>query len=134
MGYWSEWIEKWSGEYPAYWDAKVAPLRGKSAFYRDDVAAVFRWKFRRMWPEKKVRNMHSLAEERALDMSNRAVSCADELGTQTILTLIQRHMPQEEARFYMWPEYLTTCRQLAVQARFPLRTVNRALWAANGRM
>jgi hypothetical protein len=57
------WIDRWSAEYPAAWDADLEPLAGKHAFYHDDLEALYRWKFRSLWPQRKINLMQAFPEQ-----------------------------------------------------------------------
>jgi hypothetical protein len=163
------WIDRWSAEYPPAWDANVVRLAGRQAFYHKDLETVYEWKFRGLWPQRKIRLMLAFPEQQVASLSRRAFSCSDELGALMILTLIpgaraagasailtvydptrytvmdvralQSLITLERwsedqgvvASCLAWPEYLDVCRGLANQVDRPLRTVDRALWAAKGR-
>jgi hypothetical protein len=64
--------------------------------------------------------------ERFTVMDSRAVASLSYLGLWSVSR-------SGGASFLGWPGYLRTCRELAVSTRRSLRTVDRALWAANGR-
>lgn len=83
-----EWIDRWSAEYLPSWDADVEALAGKHAFYHKDLETVYRWKFRSLWPQRKVDSMLAFPEEQVASLSRRAFSCSDELAALLILTLI----------------------------------------------
>jgi hypothetical protein len=83
-----DWVDHWAVKYQPNWDDKISGLAGKEAFSQADVACVYEWKFRRMWPKRKIGNMMQFPEERVLNFSRRAFRCPDELGALSILTLI----------------------------------------------
>lgn len=83
-----DWIDRWSAKYPPNWDAHVEALAGKQAFYHKDLETLYRWKFRGLWPQRKINSMRAFPEEKVASLSRRAFSCADELGALLILTLI----------------------------------------------
>jgi hypothetical protein len=164
------WVDHWSSEYQPEWDFKIEGLAGKDAFSHLDVERVYEWKFRRMWPKRKIDRMKEFSEKRVLDLSRRAFLCADELGALMILTLVPgaaaagasalltAHDParytvmdgrailsltalkrwSEEqgtrASCLWWTDYLATCRDIAARTDRPLRSVDRALWTARGRL
>jgi hypothetical protein len=54
------------------------------------------------------------------------------------LMLLEERRPEEIQRIGMfprgrWPSYLGTCRELSAELDVPLRDLDRAFWAANGR-
>lgn len=164
-----EWIDRWSADYPAVWDAGLQPLADKQVFYHDDLESLYRWKFRGLWPQRKINLMRAFPEEQVASLSRRAFSCSDELGALLILTLIPgartagasailtAHDPARYtvmdtralqslitlelwsydqgvvATSLAWPDYLNVCRTLANRVDRPLRSVDRALWAAKGK-
>lgn len=83
-----EWIDRWSAEYPLAWDADVGELAGKQAFCHEDLVTLYKWKFRGLWPQRKINSMLAFPEEQVSSLSRRAFSCPDELGALVILTLI----------------------------------------------
>lgn len=163
------WIDLWANQYRPEWDGKIGSLVGKDAFSHADVACIYEWKFRRMWPRRKIDRMKEFPEKHVLALSRRAFRCTDELGALMILTLIPGAaaagasallMTHDPARYTVmdvravrslnalkmwpeergtrasclwWPEYLRTCREIASRTERSLRTVDHALWAANGR-
>jgi hypothetical protein len=165
-----EWIDRWSAEYPAGWDADIERLAGRQAFYHEDLETLYEWKFRGLWPQRKISLMRAFPEQQVASLSRRAFSCSDELGALMILTLIPgaraagasailtacaptrytvmdvralqslitlKRWSDDQgvvASCLAWPDYLDVCRRLANQVDRPLRTVDRALWAAKGRL
>jgi hypothetical protein len=163
------WIDRWSAEHPSAWDTKIERLAGRPAFYHKDLEILYEWKFRGLWPQRKVRLMLAFPEQQVASLSRRAFSCSDELGALMILTLIPgaraagasailtafdptRYTVMDVralqsltmlerwsgdqgavASCLAWPDYLDVCRGLANQVDRPLRTVDRALWAAKSR-
>jgi hypothetical protein len=163
------WIDRWSVRYPAAWDAALEPLAGNRAFSHDDLEVLYRWKFRGLWPQRKINLMRAFPEHDVASLSRRAFACSDELGALVILTLIPgaraagasailtAHDPARYtvmdgralqslialklwsedqgvvASCLAWPDYLAVCRALANRVERSLRTVDRALWTANGR-
>ena len=83
-----DWVDRWSAKYQPGWDSKIERLAGKDAFSGDDVQAVYEWKYRRMWPKRKIEGMRRLPEELVVDLSRRAFLCNDELGALMILTVM----------------------------------------------
>jgi len=55
-------------------------------FTHDDLAAVYKWKYRGLWPKGKIEIMRAFPEAESL--SRRAFACPDELGALLILSLI----------------------------------------------
>ena len=163
------WIDHWSAQYPVASDATLEPLASKHAFSHDDLEILYRWKFRGLWPQRKINLMRAFPEHHVASLSQRAFACSDELGALMILTLIPGARAagasailtaRDPARYTVmdvralqslitlelwsedqgviasclaWPDYLVACRELADRVDRPLRTVDRALWAANGR-
>ena len=163
------WVDKWSAKYPPTWDKNVQPLAGRPSFGHKEVEAVYQWKFRRLWPQRKIDAMRTLSQNEVISLTGRAFSCADELGALLILTLIpgartagasailMAHDPERytvmdiralrslislglwskgaqgsQASGLRWLDYLHVCRDLAQRTNRSLRTIDRALWAANG--
>jgi hypothetical protein len=83
-----EWIDQWSAEYPAAWDTDLERLAGSQAFYHKDLETLYKWKFRGLWPQRKISLMRAFPEQQVASLSRRAFSCSDELGALVILTLI----------------------------------------------
>jgi hypothetical protein len=83
-----DWVDRWSRKYQQVGDSRIEKLAGKDAFSAEDVQKVYEWKYRRMWPKRKIEAMRRLPEERVVDLSRRAFLCDDELGALMILTLI----------------------------------------------
>jgi hypothetical protein len=164
-----QWIDRWSAEYPPAWDADIEALAGRQAFYHKDLETLYKWKFRGLWPQRKIDSMLAFTEQQVASLTRRAFSCSDELGALLILTLVpgaraagasailMAHDPMRYtvmdvralrslitlklwsegqgvvASCLAWPDYLDVCRGVANRADRPLRHVDRALWAANGR-
>jgi hypothetical protein len=63
-------------------------------------------------------------EERWTVLDARAVTSIREIG--------YRGMPDDSQRPETWLPYLQCCREIAVRTTAPLRTVDRALYAAKG--
>ena len=83
-----EWTDRWSAKYPPAWDADVEALAGKQAFCHKDLETLYKWKFRGLWPQRKINSMVAFSEQQVASLSRRAFSCPDELGALLILTLI----------------------------------------------
>lgn len=83
-----EWIDRWNAEYPPAWDADLEPLAGKEAFCHQDLETLYKWKFRGLWPQRKINLMRAFPEQQVASLSRGAFSCSDELGALVILTLI----------------------------------------------
>jgi hypothetical protein len=49
------WIDLWSGQYPKGYDDVLRSLRGKESLGHDEAALVYEWKFRGLWPRRKIR-------------------------------------------------------------------------------
>lgn len=165
-----EWTDRWSSEYPVRYDARLEQLAGKETFSSDDLELLYRWKFRGLWPQRKIDLMRAFPEEQISLLTRRAFLCTDDLGALLILTLIpgvraatasailtvrdsERYTVMDVralqslimmnlwsetdqgtvASCARWLDYLDACRDLAHRCDRTLRTVDRALWAANGR-
>ena len=81
------WIDLWRPEYSDD-DSKVAPLLGKPTLTASDLEPLFEWKYRRMWPKRKIQSMRAFPADQLADLTTRAFACQDELGALRILTLI----------------------------------------------
>jgi hypothetical protein len=163
------WIEAWSQRYPAGYDDVLVDLAGKESLGHDDAEKVYRWKFKGLWPQRKINLMRATPEGDIRFLTQHAFACNDELGALLILTLVPglgaagasavltAHDPQRytvmdvraiaslaalkrwdleeqgmKASALRWPEYLDACRLISRETDTDLRTVDRALWAANG--
>ena len=81
-----QWVDSWSSEYPDEYDEQIEHLRGRDAFTYGELAEVYKWKYRGLWPQRKIDSMDAFPEAEAL--TRRAFACPDELGALLILTLI----------------------------------------------
>lgn len=163
------WVEHWSEKYPAEYDDVLFGLAEQDSFGHDQAELLYRWKFKGLWPQKKINLMRATPEDEIRSLTKRAFSCNDELGALLILTLVPglgaagasavltAQNPEHytvmdvralsslaalgrwdveeqgtQASAEQWPEYLEVCREISSTTGFPLRTVDRALWAANG--
>jgi hypothetical protein len=60
------WVDKWSAKYPPTWDKNVQPLAGRPSFGHKEVEAVYQWKFRRLWPQRKIDAMRTLSQNEVI--------------------------------------------------------------------
>ena len=163
------WIDYWAAKYDGAYDAVLEPLAGRPEFGPDEVATVYRWKYRKLWPQRKIDRMRALPDSKVRLYTRRAFENRDQLAALLILTLIpgadaagasailtaqdperytvmdrralqsltalHRWQPDDQGRrasASSWLEYLEACRGLQTETGRPLRTIDRALWAANG--
>jgi len=87
-----DWIDRWRQEYSDD-DSKIAPLAGKPSLTADDLEPLFEWKYRKMWPKRKIRAMRAFPADQLAELTRRAFACPDELGALRILTLIPQVGP-----------------------------------------
>ena len=72
------WIAKWAGQYPIGSDVAVEHLAGRDAFGHKELAVIYNWKYRRLWPAKHVRNLTTgCTNAEALDWTQRAFASED---------------------------------------------------------
>ncbi len=165
------WVDKWSAQYPAGYDAVLEPLASREGFTPGDLEVIYWWKYRGLWPQRKIDQMRNFPDGKVASLSRRAFACPDELGALRILMLIpgaqaagasailMAHNPEvytvmdvrainsltwplklwskedqgTKASSLEWPDYLDRCRAIASRTSRSLRTVDRALYASNGR-
>lgn len=82
------WVEAWSRRYPVEYDRDLVGVRGQAHLSRDDLEKVYTWKFKGLWPARKVRAMRAVPEHEIAGLTARAFRCDDELGALLILMLI----------------------------------------------
>lgn len=56
------WIDEWSAQYPSAYDDSLAALEGIESLGHDDAEALYRWKFRGLWPKRKIKQMRESPE------------------------------------------------------------------------
>jgi hypothetical protein len=83
-----KWVDDWSGRYPTSYDAQLDGLAGMDTFGPDDVARVYQWKYRGLWPGRKIEAMRAFSGGLIASLTHRAFSNADDLAALTILMLI----------------------------------------------
>ncbi|GAB3321438.1 hypothetical protein GCM10027511_31290 [Hymenobacter humi] len=81
-------IDRWSGEYPSTYDDPLVALEGLTSLGHDDAEALYRWKFRGLWPQRKINQLRAVPESDIRALTERAFRCEDELGALLILTLL----------------------------------------------
>lgn len=82
------WIDIWSSRYPLDYDEILGAVAGKESLGHDDAESLYHWKFRGLWPKRKIEKMRAEPEERIRDLTRRSFSCEDELGALRIMTLV----------------------------------------------
>lgn len=82
------WIDKWSEKYPVSYDTGLKKLAGREAFTPDDLEMIYKWKYRGLWPKRKIESMRAFPAGQVESLSRRAFLCADDLGALRILMLI----------------------------------------------
>ena len=82
-----DWIDAWRQKYSDD-DSEIAPLVGKPSLTADDLEPLFQWKYRSIWPKRKIRAMRAFPADQLAALTQRAFACPDELGALRILTLI----------------------------------------------
>src|SRR5271166_5245380 len=85
----SAWLRKWNAQYNASYDGSIARYRGRKALGLVELESIYRWKYRGLWPDRKIRSLRSGATDRqARDWTRRALACADDLGSLCIAGLL----------------------------------------------
>lgn len=83
-----QWIDHWSEQYPTSYDDPLASLQNVESLGHDDAEALYRWKFRGLWPQRKINQMRAVPETEIRALTKRAFLCEDELGALLILSLL----------------------------------------------
>lgn len=81
-------VDRWSDKYPPTYDDPLVALEGLASLGHDDAEALYRWKFRGLWPQRKINQMRAVPESDIRALTERAFRCEDELGALLILTLL----------------------------------------------
>ena len=82
------WIDKWSEKYPVGYDTDLKKLAARQALTPDDLETIYKWKYRGLWPKRKIEIMRAFPDGQVESLSRRAFSCPDDLGALRILMLI----------------------------------------------
>jgi hypothetical protein len=157
-----EWLEAWAATYPVDADAVVLGLADKARPTYADVEAIVRWKStrsigyfgrnRRSDVLASVRGAIDVDDE--LDALRRLVALhgvRERVGSAILAVLRPSRYTVMDVRAWTtlirfgyldehatepwlasWVPYLDVCRGIASESALDLRTVDRALWAANG--
>lgn len=86
------WVDKWAMRYPVLAEReKLGDLydRKRKSFRLDQLEIIYRWKYARLWPDRKVAALRANCDERqARDWTRRAISCPDDLGALAFVHLL----------------------------------------------
>ncbi len=80
------WLGKWSALYDTSYDKEVgSKYRGRRALGLDELEVIYGWKYRGLWPAKKIRALRAhVTDRQARDWTWRAFACPDNLGALCI--------------------------------------------------
>ncbi len=84
----SDWVLAWSGRYDRSYDAPIERLAGTSELGLEETKEVYRWKLRRLWPERASRLVESWVDEDVRRLTSRAAQCNDEMAACRLLQML----------------------------------------------
>lgn len=83
------WLGKWNALYDTVYDNEVSKYRGRRSLGLDELEVIYGWKYRGLWPAKKVRALREhVTDRQARDWTRRALACPDDLGALCIAGLL----------------------------------------------
>jgi hypothetical protein len=84
-----DWLRKWNVLYDTSYDNEVSKYRGRKSLGLNELEVIYWWKYRGLWPAKKIRALRShVADRLARDWTRRALACPDDLGALCIAGLL----------------------------------------------
>ena len=159
----SEYVVFWSALYDESYDevlTRVGPsIRDRGYYDRDDFMAIGRWKAARVTPllasntDEMLRDVTSTAFAAPEPIRHRILTlltgvrapmasalltawCPDlytVIDVRAVKSLVAEGELEKTKGLPAYMSYLTACRELAAHCHCDLRTLDRALWQANGR-
>lgn len=85
----TNWLQKWNALYDTSYDLSIAAYQGRKVLGIKEVANIYRWKYRGLWPDKKVHTLKSkVVDKQVRDWTRRALACSDDLGSLCIAGLL----------------------------------------------
>lgn len=126
------WVDRWRAEYGDD-DSKIAHLLGKPTLAASDLEPLFEWKYRSMWPKRKIQAMRTFPADQLAEVTRRAFACQDELGALRILTLIPSVGPAGASAILMAndPERYTVMDVRAIKSLYFLGRWNRETFGSS---
>lgn len=82
------WIDKHSALYPIDSDKPIEALKDKESFSPSEVEGIYKWKFKGLWPDRKVKSMRKLPPKQVSSLTARAFKNSDDLASLRIVELI----------------------------------------------
>lgn len=83
------WLTRWLAKYPTSYDDEIATLAGSKAFDLQQLAVIYRWKFRGNYVPRKIADLtQKCTDAQAFDWTARALACTDDLAALCTVSIL----------------------------------------------